>query len=328
VTFLFTDIEGSTGLWESAPDAMSTALARHDMIVRDAIEAHGGYVFATGGDGFAAAFGSAPDAIAAAESAQAALSREAWPEGAVLAVRMGLHTGVVEERNGDYFGPAVNRAARIMAAGHGGQALVSTATAALACGMTLADLGEHSFAGRDAPQRVYQLGEGSFAPLRSVSAVPSNLPAERSVFVGRERELAMVAGLVRSARLVTLTGVGKVPEVIAAGRGPTRSYQVSPMRPAASAPTANRSVTSRSDQPAARSSGGKGGDSSGRVTTAAVHAVRRRDRPVSGHQRVPIPSGRGPLEGEVMATTGELRRIVEQQRHTREIARTGATPTG
>jgi predicted ATPase len=210
VTFLFTDIEGSTGLWESAPDAMSTALARHDAIVRDAIEAHGGYVFATGGDGFAAAFGSAPGAVAAAESAQAALGRESWPEGAALTVRMGLHTGVVEERNGDYFGPTVNRAARIMAAGHGGQVLVSAATAGLAGGVTLADLGAHAFAGLDTPERVYQLGEESFAPLRSVGAVPSNLPAERSVFVGRERELAMVAGLVRSARLVTLTGVGGV----------------------------------------------------------------------------------------------------------------------
>jgi predicted ATPase len=210
VTFLFTDIEGSTGLWESAPDAMRAALARHDAIVRGAIEAHGGYVFATGGDGFAAAFARVPDAVAAAASAQAAVRREAWPEGAALTVRMGLHTGVVEERDGDYFGPAVNRAARIMAAGHGGQVLASVATAALAGTAGTVDLGEHSFAGLEAPERVYQLGEESFAPLRSLGAVPTHLPAERSVFVGRERELATVAGLVRSARLVTLTGVGGV----------------------------------------------------------------------------------------------------------------------
>jgi predicted ATPase len=210
VTFLFTDIEGSTGLWESAPDAMRTALARHDTIVRGAIEANRGYVFATGGDGLAAAFAGAPDAVAAAATAQAELEAEAWPEGATLRVRMGLHTGIVEERDGNYFGPAVNRAARIMAAGHGAQVLASAATAALVSTTPIADLGEHSFAGLEAPERVYQLGEGSFAPLRSLGAVPTNLPAERSVFVGRERELATVAGLVRSARLVTLTGVGGV----------------------------------------------------------------------------------------------------------------------
>jgi class 3 adenylate cyclase len=110
VSFLFTDIEGSTGLWESAPDAMRTALARHDVIVRDAIDRRGGYVFATGGDGFGAAFGRAVDALAAARDAQAALAAERWPEAAVLRVRMGLHTGEVDERGGDYFGPAVNRA--------------------------------------------------------------------------------------------------------------------------------------------------------------------------------------------------------------------------
>jgi class 3 adenylate cyclase len=122
VTFLFTDIEGSTGLWEAAPEAMRAALARHDEIVRGTIEAHGGYVFATGGDGFGAAFGRAHDALAAAGDAQTALAAEVWPDGVALRVRMGLHTGEVDEREGDYFGPAVNRAARIMAAGHGEQA--------------------------------------------------------------------------------------------------------------------------------------------------------------------------------------------------------------
>jgi predicted ATPase/class 3 adenylate cyclase len=210
VTFLFTDIEGSTRLWESVPDAMRTALARHEVIVRGAIEAQGGYVFAMSGDGFAAAFARPPDAIAAAEAAQAALCAEVWPEGAMVRVRMGLHTGVVEEREGNYFGPAVNRAARIMAAGHGGQVLVSAATAGVAGAAGLVDLGEHTFAGLGSPERVYQTGEGSFPPLRSVGAVPSNLPAERSVFVGRERELGVVSGLVRSAHVVTLTGVGGV----------------------------------------------------------------------------------------------------------------------
>jgi hypothetical protein len=210
VTFLFSDIEGSTRLWESAPDAMRTALARHDALVRGAIEAHGGYVFATSGDGFAVAFARPTNAIAAAVEAQAAVAAEAWPEGAVVRVRMALHTGVVEERDGNYFGPAVNRAARIMAAGHGGQVLVSAATAAVMGAVGLLHLGEHVLAGLEVPERIYQAGEGRFPTLRSVGAVPSNLPAERSVFVGRERELGIVSSLVRSARVVTLTGVGGV----------------------------------------------------------------------------------------------------------------------
>jgi predicted ATPase len=208
---LFTDIEGSTSLWESAPEAMRAALARHDEIVREAVVGRGGHVFATGGDGFAVAFQRAGDAVGAAGEAQASLSAEPWPDGALVRVRMGLHTGEVDERGGDYFGPAVNRAARIMAAGHGGQVLASSTTASLVAPTgALTDLGEHVFAGLEAPERVFQVGAGRFAPLRSLAAVPSNLPAERSVFVGRERELALVAGLVRSARLVTLTGVGGV----------------------------------------------------------------------------------------------------------------------
>jgi predicted ATPase len=210
VTFLFTDTVGSTGLWEAAPEAMRAALARHDELVREAIEAHGGYVFATGGDGFAAAFGRAHDALAAAGDAQTALAAESWPDGAVLRVRMGVHTGEVDERGGNYFGPAVNRASRIMAAGHGGQVLVSATTAGLVGADRLLDLGEQVFAGLRTPERVYQAGEGSFPPLLSVGMVPSNLPAERSVFVGRERELGIVSGLLRSARVVTLTGVGGV----------------------------------------------------------------------------------------------------------------------
>jgi predicted ATPase/class 3 adenylate cyclase len=210
VTFLFTDIEGSTRLWESAPEAMRVALGRHDEVVRAAIVAQGGYVFATGGDGFAAAFARAGDAIGAAVASQATLAAEPWPEGAPIRVRMGLHTGEVEERGGDYFRPAVNRAARIMAAGHGGQVLTSAATGALVGTQGLTDLGEHALRGLDGAEHLYQVGTGSFPPLRSLGAVPTNLPTERSAFVGRERELAVVAGLVRSARLVTLTGVGGV----------------------------------------------------------------------------------------------------------------------
>jgi class 3 adenylate cyclase len=210
VTFFFTDIEGSTRLWDVAPEAMRAALARHDEIIRSGIESHGGHVFATGGDGFAAAFGRAGDALAAALDAQSTLGAERWPDDVPILVRMGLHTGEVEERGGDYFGPAVNRAARVMAAGHGGQVLVSAATAAVVGDAGLLDLGEHSFAGLATPERVFQVGGKVFPPLRSVGAVGTNLPAERTTFVGRDRELGVVAGLVRSARLVTLTGVGGV----------------------------------------------------------------------------------------------------------------------
>ena len=129
---------------------MRVAVATHDAIVRAAIEANNGYVFATGGDGFAAAFARPHDAVATAQAAQAALGVEAWPAEAVLRVRMGLHTGVVDERDGNYFGSAVNVAARIMAAGHGGQVLVSAVTAGLLGSTGLSNLGEHIFAGLDA----------------------------------------------------------------------------------------------------------------------------------------------------------------------------------
>jgi predicted ATPase len=189
---------------------MSAALARHDDILRGAIEGHAGYVFSTGGDGFAAAFARVADAVEAARDAQATLAAEPWLTPLPLRARMGLHTGEVEERGGDYFGQAVNRAARIMAAGHGGQVLVSAATAAVSGDIGLVDLGEHAFVGFAGPERVFQLGPTEFPSLRSVGSVPSNLPVELSAFVGRDRELAAVAGLLRSARVVTLTGVGGV----------------------------------------------------------------------------------------------------------------------
>jgi predicted ATPase len=189
---------------------MRTALASHDAMMRGAIEAHGGYVFATGGDGFAVAFARAGDAAAAAIGAQAALAAEVWPDAAGIGVRMALHTGEAEERGGDYFGPAVNRAARLMALGHGGQVLCSSVTAALLDGAGLVDLGEHKLRDLSTPQRVFQVGGGSFPPLRSLDAFPGNLPLQLSSFVGRDIELARVATAVRDARVVTLTGVGGV----------------------------------------------------------------------------------------------------------------------
>jgi class 3 adenylate cyclase len=128
VTFLFTDIGGSTRLWERWPDAMRSVSAAHDRVLRAAIEAHGGYVFSTAGDAFAVAFWTPEEAARAALAAQRDVAREPWPEPVEVRVRMGLHTGTADERDGDYFGPAVNRAARIMGAGHGGQVLMFLAT--------------------------------------------------------------------------------------------------------------------------------------------------------------------------------------------------------
>ncbi|HZO87834.1 MAG TPA: adenylate/guanylate cyclase domain-containing protein, partial [Chthonomonadaceae bacterium] len=131
VTFLFTDIEGSTRLWEQHPEAMRSALARHDALLRQAIEGNNGLVFKTMGDAFCAAFHSATEGLAAALSAQRALVAEPWQEGLSLRVRMALHTGNAEERDGDYFGQPLNRVARLLAIGHGGQVLLSAATQTL-----------------------------------------------------------------------------------------------------------------------------------------------------------------------------------------------------
>src|SRR5918993_1363302 len=128
VTFLFTDIEGSTRLWERDPSAMQQALARHDGILRSVIETNGGFVFKTIGDAFCAAFSSATDAVEAALIAQRALRAESWEVESLIRVRMAIHTGGVDERGGDYFGPPVNRVSRLLSAGHGGQSLLSLAT--------------------------------------------------------------------------------------------------------------------------------------------------------------------------------------------------------
>jgi len=212
VTFLFTDIEGSTRLWQHDEEAMRAALERHDSIVKSASDGHGGYVFSTGGDGFGVAFARAGEAVAAAVDAQAALLAEPWPEGARILVRMGLHTGEAEERDGDYFGTVVNRAARLMAVGHGGQVLCSAATADVVADavLGLVDLGEHRLRDLDRAVRVFQVGRGGFPPLRSMESLPGNLPMQASSFVGREGELAEATEVLAGSRLVTLIGVGGV----------------------------------------------------------------------------------------------------------------------
>lgn len=219
VTFLFTDVEGSTRLWEQHPEEMTDALARHDEIVRVAIESHGGRIVKTTGDGAHAAFVTAADALAAAVEAQEELAKESWPLSEALAVRMGLHSGHAEIRAGDYFGPAVNRAARVAAAAHGGQIVMSRVTQELArdalpSEITLVDLGEHRLRDLSRPEHVFQvIAPGlrrEFGPLRSLDALPGNLPLQLSSFVGREAELVRVGRALEQARVVTLTGVGGV----------------------------------------------------------------------------------------------------------------------
>lgn len=215
VTFFFTDIEGSTRLWEHDAVAMQAALARHDAVLKEAFERHHGFTFATGGDGFAVAFEDPSDAIAAACATQCALQAAALPP-----VRMSVHTGQAQQRDGDYFGPEVNRAARLMAIGHGGQVLVSQATADLLdpdqiSGISeLRDLGEHRLRDLSRPERVFQLVitgvANEFPPLRSLDTLPTNLPVQTTRFIGRSEDVERVVTALEQSRLVTLTGVGGV----------------------------------------------------------------------------------------------------------------------
>lgn len=211
VTFLFTDIEDSSRLWEESPATMAPALEIHDGIVRGTIEQHGGLVFATGGDGFSAAFSTAPDAAAAAVEIQRKLLEADVP----FDVRIGLHTGEATERDRNYFGPEVNRAARLMSAAHGGQIVVSDTTKVLLRDrFALRPLGDHRLRGLGRRMPLHQVVvdglPSEFPPLRSLGSFAGNLPQQLSSFVGRDQLLANVAELVRSNRLVTLSGVGGV----------------------------------------------------------------------------------------------------------------------
>jgi predicted ATPase/class 3 adenylate cyclase len=222
LAILFTDIQGSTALWERVPDAMRVALARHDAILRAAVAGHGGEVAKTMGDGLMAIFPAAGDGVAACLDAQLALAREPWGETGSLRVRMGLHVGEVQVPGDDYHGPAVNRAARIMAAGHGGQVLLSAAAAALVAddlpdGASLLDLGEHRLKDLGRPERVFQLRHPDL-PSSFPSLVGHErreryaLPGEPTSFVGREQELATILERLRdpSVRLLTLLGPGGI----------------------------------------------------------------------------------------------------------------------
>jgi len=205
VTFLFTDIEGSTRRWEADADAMRAALLAHDEVLRAAIEAHGGFLFSHTGDGVVAAFASPKAAVDAAVAAQRTLE---------LPVRMGLATGEAELRDGDYFGTVLNRAARVMAAGHGGQILVADSTAGLLSGVELQDLGPRRLRDLPNPITVLQLQAPGlptdFPPLRGVASNPGNLRPAITNLIGRDTEVSDIQAAVRSHRLVTLIGVGGV----------------------------------------------------------------------------------------------------------------------
>jgi predicted ATPase/class 3 adenylate cyclase len=216
VTFLFTDLEGSTRLWEEHPDAMRDALARHDEILSEAVSTHDGHVVKKTGDGVHAVFASAHDAATAALGAQRHLATETWKNIPGLTVRMGLHTCEAELRDGDYYGSGVNRAARLMSVAHGGQVVASLATGELLRDddFETVDLGEHRLRDLARGERVVQLSvPGSvaeFPPLRSLDAFPGNLPAQLTSFVGRDDELREIAKALDEWRMITLTGVGGV----------------------------------------------------------------------------------------------------------------------
>ena len=214
LAFLFTDVERSSRLWEDDPAAMEVALAEHDEILKEAFAVRG-TVFSTMGDGMAVAFSTAPEAVSAAVAAQRGLQAHQWRSPAPIRVRMGIHVGVAQHREGDYFGPALNRCARLMGIGHGGQILISSAARAeLPVEVALVDLGVHRLRDLSEPERVFQVLadglEADFPRLRSLTARVGNLPLRPTSFVGRSADLDRVVRALTSERVVTLAGVGGV----------------------------------------------------------------------------------------------------------------------
>ena len=241
VTFLFSDIENSTKLWEEYPQAMSEALVQHDTLLREAVKSGHGFTVKTTGDGIHAVFTTAADAVRVVLSAQRALLAHPWPEHAALRVRIALHSGEAEQRDGDYYGSEVNRAARLMSLAAGGQILLSGTTAALTreqlpAGVSYLDLGSIRLRSLSHPEHIYQLLHpdlpADFPPLVSRDKVPNNLPQQLTSFIGREKEIGEVKQLLTpklagdqpqgntaQTRLITLIGPG--------GTGKTRlSLQV------------------------------------------------------------------------------------------------------
>jgi predicted ATPase/class 3 adenylate cyclase len=217
ITFLFTDIERSTQLWERNPQTMGRALEQHDALLRTIAEQHGGYVFKTVGDAFCIAFEGPLEAIRVAIAAQRELTAIHWGNNGPLRVRMAIHSGEAEQRDSDYFGPTLNRVARLLATGHGGQILLSrvaaeTAGEHLPADVSLRDFGDRRLKDLSRPERIFQLVvrdlPSDFPPLRSLEVLPNNLPAQVTSFIGRARDIVNLKALLRSTRLVTLIGPG------------------------------------------------------------------------------------------------------------------------
>ena len=217
LTFLFTDIEGSTSKWEEQPEQMAQAVGRHDALLRDAVHAHGGHIVKTTGDGIYAAFATPADGLLAVIEIQLALLDPATTSGLGLRVRCGLHSGPVHARDNDYFGSTINRTARIMNAAHGGQILVSQAVAeqvrdGVSAGVELKALGTVRLKGLSTAEAVFQVVHPrlyqNFPALRELEATPNNLPQQLTSFVGREREREEIEEILGGTRLLTLLGMG------------------------------------------------------------------------------------------------------------------------
>jgi len=219
VTFLFTDLEGSSRLWEEHPEHMKDALDRHYTILRREIESNRGMVMNTMGDGLFAAFAAPGDAVAAAVGAQRGLTADRWDTTGPLRVRMGLHTGQVQQSEGEYYGPVLNRSARLMASAHGGEIVCSAVTAEMIAEILppetkLFDLGEHLLRNLSTPERIFQVRaaglEHEFPPIRTVSPLRGNLPRLSSSFLGRGPALADLASMLTASPIVSVTGPGGV----------------------------------------------------------------------------------------------------------------------
>ncbi|KUI45986.1 hypothetical protein AU198_00100 [Mycobacterium sp. GA-1199] len=219
VTFLMTDLEGSTRMWEQDPEAMKAAMVRHDELLEQTIAEHNGFVFARMGDGMAAAFPTAGDAVRAAATFRCLLAEEEWRSPKPLRARIGLHTDEAVVVENHYVSEPVNRCSRLMAAAHGGQTVVSGATEPLVRdelpdGSHLVDLGEHRLRDLGRPMRIFELAadtaDHGFPPLRTLDAFPGNLPAQVSSFIGRQTEVSRVTAALAGSRVVTVTGVGGV----------------------------------------------------------------------------------------------------------------------
>lgn len=221
ISFLFTDIEGSTARWEPHPQVMHTTLARYATILHQIISVNGGLVFKMTGDAIYAAFAIPSAAISAAVAAQQALAAKEWDNADQPHVRMALHTGTAQCRDNDYFGSTLNRVAHLLSTGHGDQILLSTVTYELVrdnlpAGVSVKDMGEHALKDLLRHEHIYQLVAPDlpteFPPLRSLEGHANNLPTQPTAFVGREREMMSVCALLRQPQtcLVTLTGPGGI----------------------------------------------------------------------------------------------------------------------